>query len=212
TDHTPQRIRGAFPTLLDLSRDLGPRYTVFYNGAKCGASAPDHMHFQAGSRGFMPIDREYPSLKTSLAETLVERGGLSVYAVENYLRRFVSMESADRDILVRTFESVMEALGESVSEGGEPMMNILSLHDEKWRVVIFPRAKHRPSFYYEEEEEKRILLSPAAVDLGGVCITPLEEDFRKITRGDIVAMYDEVCLYRQGFARLKQDLRDTLLA
>ena len=92
------------------------------------------------------------------------------------------------------------------------MMNILSLHDEKWRVVIFPRAKHRPSFYYEEEEEKRILLSPAAVDLGGVCITPLEEDFRKITRGDIVAMYDEVCLYRQGFARLKQDLRDTLLA
>ncbi|MGB6033953.1 MAG: DUF4922 domain-containing protein [Bacteroidota bacterium] len=205
--HTPQRIAGAFPTFLQLSKELGSRYIVFYNGPKCGASAPDHLHFQAGSRGFLPIEREYPLLKGQQSEVMLRQPGLTVLAVEGYLRRCIILESDRTETLVRAFELLMEHLGGSDAPGEEPMVNILSLYEGFWRVILFPRAKHRPSFYYEEGD-RRILLSPAAVDLGGVCITPLEEDFRKITRQRIVQMYDEVCLPEEKFARLKEALRN----
>jgi hypothetical protein len=205
--HTPQRIAGAFPTFLQLSKELGSRYIVFYNGPKCGASAPDHLHFQAGSRGFLPIEREYPLLKGQRSQEILLQPGLTAVAVEGYLRRCIILESDRTEPLVRAFELLMEHLGRSDAPDEEPMVNILSLYEGFWRVILFPRAKHRPSFYYEEGEE-RILLSPAAVDLGGVCITPLEEDFRKITRQKIVQMYDEVCLPEETFARLKEALRN----
>jgi hypothetical protein len=151
----------------------------------------------------LPIRREYSFLKSSLAEQIVREPDLTVFAVENYLRRCILLESDRSETLIRALELLLHHLGAS---GEEPMVNMLALYDGSWRIVVFPRAKHRPDFYYKEGEQ-RILLSPAAVDLGGVCITPLEEDFRKITREEIVRMYDEVCLSEKRFAQLKAKLR-----
>jgi len=206
-EHIPQRIEGAFLTFLRLCKELAPRYALFYNGPKCGASAPDHLHFQAGSRGFLPIEREYPLLKSLLAEEIVRRARLTVSALDGYLRRCIVLESTRSEELVHAFEHLVAHLGRSGTQGEEPMLNILALYDDSWRVTVFPRARHRPSFYYAEGEG-RILLSPAAVDLGGVCITPLENDFRRITREEIVRMYDEICLTEEEFARLKESLRN----
>ena len=205
-EHTPQRIAGTFPTFLQLSRELGSRYVVLYNGPKCGASAPDHLHFQAGSRGFLPIEKEYPLLKGQRSELILRQPGLTLLAVEGYLRRCLIMESDRSETLVRAFQLLMEHLGSSDAPDEEPMVNILSFYEGFWRVILFPRAKHRPDFYHEKGDG-RILLSPAAVDLGGVCITPLEEDFRKITRQNIVQMYDEICLPEERFSQLKEALR-----
>jgi hypothetical protein len=208
--HTPQLIRDSFATLLQLTRELGSRYTVLYNGPRCGASAPDHLHFQAGTRSYLPIDAEYDAVKQGRASQLVQSGSLRAYSVENYLRRFITLESSDAGLLQRAFGALYEVFQEGGAPGEEPMLNILGFYtNAEWRIHIFPRAKHRPGFYFKEGEDK-LLISPAAVELGGICTTPREEDFEKVTREHIVGMYDEICVSAERFAGIKAHLAPKL--
>jgi hypothetical protein len=207
--HTPQRIAGSFGALLNLTRELGSRYTVFYNGPKCGASAPDHFHFQSGNRAFLPIDAEYATVRAA-ASPLFESGAFRAYGVENYLRRFISFESADAGRLQQAFAALHEILQDGGPEGEEPMLNILGFYtDDEWRIIVFPRVKHRPSFYFKEADEK-LLISPAAVELGGICTTPREEDWGKVTREHIVQLYQEICVSEERFAGIKAGLASRL--
>ena len=210
--HTPQLIRNSFATLLRLTRELGTRYTVLYNGPRCGASAPDHLHFQAGNRSSLPIDAEYDAVKEKRARQLVQSGSLRAYSVENYLRRFITVESPEAGLLLRAFGALYEVFQEGGPAGEEPMLNILGFYtNAEWRIHFFPRAKHRPSFYFKEGEEK-LLISPAAVELGGICTTPREEDFEKVTREHLVEMYNEICVSAERFARIKARLGPKLAA
>jgi ATP adenylyltransferase/5',5'''-P-1,P-4-tetraphosphate phosphorylase II len=198
-EHIPQQIGNSFPTLLKLAKDLSERYVVLYNGPKCGASAPDHLHFQAGEKGFMPIGDEYEDVITSEGEKIADVEGMLVFAVPNFLRRFVSLESDDAALLQKAFALFYRTFQEIVATNDEPMMNIVcSFQDGEWQVVIFPRAKHRPSFFFDEGE-KKILISPAAVDFGGVVIMPIEKDFRSVTREHLVHMFNEVSISAETF-------------
>jgi hypothetical protein len=205
-EHQPQRIDRSILTLLDLAESMGERYTLFYNGPRCGASAPDHLHFQAGLKGFMPLDSEYPEIVRRYGRVVRESAGVRCIAVDGYLRRFVSLESASRDLLAREFGRLMGCLKALSHDDEEPMVNVVVSFENGWRIVVFPRCKHRPSFYHAEGESQ-MLLSPAAVDLGGVCITPLERDFQRIQREDIEGMFEEVTLGREAFERLLLDMR-----
>ena len=90
------------------------------------------------------------------------------------------------------------------------MMNVLTLFENgKWIVFIFPRAKHRPACYTAEGEDN-LLSSPASVDLGGVFITPVEKDFRKITAEDVAQILSEVCLSPADFHRIRQRIREQI--
>jgi hypothetical protein len=203
--HIPQRIGSSFGILLDLAKSLGDRYTVFYNGPRCGASAPDHLHFQAGLKRFMPLDTEYVQLVQSHGSVIRQADGCRTIAVDGGLRRFLALESSSRDALEREFADVLPRLQAVAGEKDEPMLNILALYENGWRVLVFPRARHRPSFFFAEGDEK-ILISPAAVDLGGVCITPLEKDFHKVTREHIAQMFEEITLGRTEFGELTRAL------
>jgi len=210
--HTPQVVRDSFAAFLSLTRDLGSRYTVFYNGPRCGASAPDHLHFQAGNRSFLPIDAEFAAVKERSASRLFESGSLRVCGVERYLRHFVAFESADAGVLGRAFDALYGVLQEGAPEGEEPMLNVLGFYTNgAWRVLVFPRAKHRPSFYFKEGDEK-LLISPAAVELGGICTTPREQDFEKVTREHILQLYNEVCVAPEKFASIIARLAPKLAA
>jgi len=198
--HTPQLIHDSFAAFLNLTRELGARYTVLYNGPKCGASAPDHLHFQAGNRAYLPIDGEYETVKKATGNRIFESNSLRAYGFEKCLRRLITLESPDAGMLLRAFGALYEAFQEGGPAGEEPMLNILGFYTNgEWRIHFFPRAKHRPSFYFKEGDEK-LLISPAAVELGGICTTPREEDFEKVTREHIVGMYDEVCVPAERFA------------
>ncbi len=204
--HTPQLIRDSFATFLNITRDLGTRYMVLYNGPKCGASAPDHLHFQAGNRSWVPLDGEFEALKATCATRLFESGSLRAWSVENCLRHFITFESGDVAMLLRAFEVLYAAFQEGGTAGEEPMMNILGFYTKAgWRVHLFPRAKHRPSFYFKEGDEK-LLISPAAVELGGICTTPREQDFEKVTREHLVEMYREVSVSPERFASIRARL------
>ncbi|MGE5351974.1 MAG: DUF4922 domain-containing protein [Acidobacteriota bacterium] len=200
TNHVPQEIKSSFPELLDFTKDLSRYYTVFYNGPKCGASAPDHLHFQAGDKAFMPIDSEYTEIKENLGRKIVDCNDLQVYAVDKYLGKFLSFESSNPEALIEAFNHFYDTFKEVSNNGTEePMMNILSFYESgKWHVLVFPRAKHRPSYFFMEGDEN-ILLSPASVDMGGVLITPLEKDFKKITKENIVDIFRQVTLSDETF-------------
>ena len=208
--HTPQLICDSFASLLYLTREMGTRYVLLYNGPRCGASAPDHLHFQAGTRSCLPIDNEYEGLRQRSGDRLAQHGSLSIYTMEDGLRRFFSLESPDPDLLQQAFGTLYEALQDGTPAAEEPMLNILGFYTNAgWRIHVFPRSRHRPSFYFKEGEDK-LLISPAAVELGGLCTTPREQDFERVTQHHLREMYHEVGVSAERFARIKNRLASRL--
>jgi hypothetical protein len=195
-EHKPQNIYHFFLDMLKISREL-EGFTVFYNGPKCGASAPDHFHFQAGNRGFLPVENELENLEKNHSEILVHKRGLKIFAVKNYLRRFVCIVSSDRTETINAFHNVYSSF--PVKNRNEPMLNILCFYKiGEWRIIIFPRKKLRPSHFFQPDE-KQIVVSPAAVELGGVLVLPVGKDFEVISNDIISEIYDEVTLSLSHF-------------
>ena len=205
-DHVPQAIEFEIGNLLTISSLLGEDYSVFYNGPRCGASAPDHLHFQAGNFGFMKIDNEYKDVLNAYGEIIYEDDELITTAVTDSLRNFISLESNNISKITAEFDRIYNLLNKEQSDE-EPMMNIICSYNNSWRLLVFPRSKHRPSYFYEEGENK-LLISPAAVDLGGVLIFPREEDFNKITKELIVDIFKQVTLSDDEFKYLSGKLKD----
>ena len=201
--HTPQVIDPEFGSLLELSREL-PDLVVFYNAPSCGASAPDHMHFQAGNRDFIPVGRESDILADTYGRPLGEKGRRELHLVDDGMRRFVMLESSDREFIESVFRVFSEFMRMEAG-GEEPMVNILSYYSRSWKVFLFPRRAHRPRQYFEDGEEN-LLLSPASVDMGGTLILPLEKDFLKITAEDIRDVFNQVVMSDSDFHRLSRVL------
>ncbi len=189
--HTPQQIEGNFMSMLSLAEAL-PDYVIFYNGPQCGASAPDHLHFQAGNRGFLPVEKDAanPGLCTAVASS----GGIELSLWHGYGRGMLTLAGSDSRALDTAFSLFYRKFAATQPERPEPMLNMLAYHSAgRWTIQIIPRSLHRPSCYFAGEPG-RILLSPASVDMGGVFITPREEDYNKITAADISSILREVCL------------------
>ena len=185
-DHVPQRIAGRFPDMLRLA-DTFPDMTVFYNGPESGASAPDHFHFQMGCRGFLPVERHFGLL----GPRTVMRPGAAVIALTSaYIPGLPVITAPDAKSAEAAFLRVLRSLPVS-PRTGEPKLNILCWKEQDtcpesrqpvFRILVIPRKAHRPSCYYAPEGEA-VRISPASVDLGGVFIVPVEEDFRRTDAG-----------------------------
>ncbi|MEN9919859.1 MAG: hypothetical protein RL662_2295 [Bacteroidota bacterium] len=205
--HIDQRILDRYGDMLDLAKQLD-QFSLFYNGPKCGASAPDHAHFQAGNKGFMPIESD---IKTIALQLVYKEQGVEVSKIKNYLRNGFLIKAQDRDKAVDVFKLIYNLL--PIHEGeGEPMMNIITWYDTADKhvySVIFPRAVHRPACYFIEGEGNT-LISPASVDMGGVFITPLQKDFDKITKQDIRTILEEVSISEHDLDALSSKLSTIL--
>lgn len=204
-EHLPQGIAPYFPDMLQLSKYL-PDFTIFYNGPQCGASAPDHFHFQAGSKNMMPVDTELLSFASAKGELLLQDETTQVVAVNsNYLRNLVLLISSSPEKLNLHFQRILKRMQKS-KQLEEPMLNILVSYEEgNWRIIIFPRDKQRPDQFYAKGEQQ-ILISPAAVELGGLAILPRREDFEKITSADLQNIYKQVSINNQDFEELKKKI------
>ena len=202
-EHTPQQLLNYFPDMLDLSRALTD-FTIFYNGPQTGASAPDHFHFQAATKGIMPAESEFDSLLRNYAETLHQSEKTKTVAVENYLRPFLAIVSGDKKEIRYQFETIYLELKNSDEE---PKMNVLcNFENDNWRVIIFPREKQRPSHFFREDDS-RIVIGPASVEFGGILILPRKEDFEKITKDEIAEIYKEVALDTDRFKQVIEALK-----
>ncbi len=189
---TPER----FGVMLRLARALGERFVVFYNGPRAGASAPDHMHFQVGNAGFLPIESQYEPLRSRFGRELAHDGDATTLAVLEPARPFFAIEGAIEQPMIGAFVKLYAALTPLSpgvpGEGEEPSMNLFAWWlGDSWRVVLFPRRAHRPAVYFAEGDAK-MLLSPGAVDVAGVIVLPVERDFDRVTRADLEQMFREV--------------------
>ncbi len=205
-EHTPQRIKKSFTDLLQLSKDFS-EFTIVYNGPESGASAPDHLHFQACRKDSLPIDIDYEGMKNEFGEE-VTAGEVSVTAVDDGMRRIFSLEGTSDSLMNKTFNRIYSLYAPIAKSHVEPMMNIICTYEIEsgWRVIIFFRKKHRPDAYFEENDGN-ILVSPASIDLGGVLITPLEKDFRKIDKDLVVSIFREVSIGKEEFEYIKTKLK-----
>jgi len=177
--------------------DFGSGWTVLYNGPKCGASAPNHLHFQAAPSGQMPIEKEIREEKRLTLMTQVE--GVLLYRVGGLGREVMILEGDNRMAVGGVFKRYLSALKKVLLIDEEPMMNIAGFYKEgkgeerKWRLVIFPRRKHRPEAF-SKDGDARVVVSPGVIDLGGVLITPVEKDFEWLDGAAVEGIYGEVSL------------------
>ena len=187
--HEDQQILPYYEDMLWLAHDLQD-YAVFYNGPKCGASAPDHMHFQAMERGNLPIEMNY---KKASKGVVWEGRNTVLYVLYDFMASAFLLISSDLREADYAFKQLYAQL--EIKEGdSEPMMNVVTWKDEdNWISCIFPRKELRPSCFYAEGDAN-ILISPATVEMAGLFITPLEKDFDKVTSEDLETILREVSI------------------
>lgn len=203
--HQPQRIKDNFAYMVEMMRTLSP-FLVFYNGSFCGASAPEHFHFQVGCRGFLPLETDCDMVEREL---LFADETLGVSVLKSYGRGVIVLESDTSIRLLDALSDVYESLPMKEGEP-EPGMNVVGWYESgNWRVCVFPRAKHRPSCYGTVGADC-LLISPGAVDMGGVLITPRKEDYEKVTSACVRRIYQEVSLSDEAMLRFILNLKEKL--
>jgi len=208
TTHVDQRFIPNVESWLELARAM-EGFTVFYNGPECGASAPDHLHFQAGENSFMPIGEEFVRLKPT-ARNLYSGEETDVWAFDNYLRKMITIESNSLDEALRIIKVYYAHFLCIQPEKIEPMMNALCAYSNgKWTIHLFPRKAHRPTQFFAEGDAQ-ILISPGSVDFGGVFITPRREDFDKMTKDDVIDIFRQVCVTTDVFHELTENIKTEL--
>ena len=190
--HEPQLIRKAYGQIYKLLSEY-PSMMVFYNGPKCGASAPDHAHFQAGTSGVLPLQMAWQRLSRNLKPILSLNDEESISLIEEYpspaLLIHSKSEYGGEQLFIRLYEALPLPEGEP-----EPMLNIVSWrHDTDYYSVVFPRKKHRPDCYYKEGADQ-FIISPGALDMAGFIVTPRKEDFDRLTPEIAFDILNEVSL------------------
>ncbi|MFN7989662.1 MAG: DUF4922 domain-containing protein [Thermoanaerobaculia bacterium] len=187
-EHRPQAIHGRVGAMLDLASALPGSFTV-YNGPRCGASAPDHLHLQAGSRSSLPVVRE--------------AAGKPGPALEAYGMRALLLRG-DRARVVGETERALAHLAEVTGREGEPWCNAAAWKEEdgSFALVLYPRSKHRPNAFHTGE----LTVSPATLDMSGLLVVPFPRDFERLTGDDVAAVYREVTLGAREFREVVERL------
>lgn len=187
--HQPQLIYknyGEMHRFISLHSDL----MVFYNGPKCGASAPDHLHFQAGTNGILPLQTNWQRLSRNLTDIISLNDEEKISVVRDFIVPafvIISKSAESDEALFRRLYKAMPQRGDET----EPMMNIISWRKgEEFISVVIPREKHRPEAYFAEGDAQ-FVVSPGALDMSGLIITPREEDFRKLTEEKVLSLLQE---------------------
>lgn len=187
--HQPQLIYknyGEMHRFISLHSDL----MVFYNGPKCGASAPDHLHFQAGTNGILPLQTNWQRLSRNLTDIISLNDEEKISVVRDFIVPafvIISKSAESDEALFRRLYVAMPQRGDET----EPMMNIISWRKgEEFISVVIPREKHRPEAYFAEGDAQ-FVVSPGALDMSGLIITPREEDFRKLTEEKALSLLQE---------------------
>lgn len=211
-EHCPQSIWRRFVDMLDLARAL-PDYTAFYNGPHCGASAPDHHHFQAASRGQMPLENDVDVLLDRYGKG--ESAGLrhlasgldaSVYHYGKYLPGIFVVAGETSKSVAKMFYRLLDCAAMDMGPEPEPKCNVLVWHKgEEFRCVVVFRSTHRPHHYFSEGED-HLTMSPGCADMAGCLVVPVAGEFEKINGALVRSLLEEVALDREAEARITDRL------
>ena len=197
-EHVPQQIAGNVEQLLSLAHDLGSSYFVLYNGPECGASAPDHLHFQACSRELLPIEDNLYDDEPVMVEDCnyceeTARNSFELFTLGGCGRSVVVFRGGNREeVAIWVYQVIKELTLQTDKD--EPLINIICTYDPRvWTVYLFPRAKHRPASFYAEGED-RLVVSPGAIDMAGVVVVPEREHFERLDGERLASIFSEVSM------------------
>ena len=206
--HEPQRISDHFIEFFNLLQRY-PSLTVFYNGPKCGASAPDHMHLQAGTSGLLPIQADWQRLVRTMQMVSETGNGDCLGLITEYVVPVFAIRTQHAETGKKLFKRLYRAMKQSTPEGEEPMMNIVAWRmEEEYVLLVFPRSKHRPDCY-TTTGEAGMMISPGALDMAGLVIVPRKEDFEKIDAEAATAILQEVSITPEQAADLTERIKET---
>ena len=203
--HTDQTIRQRYVDMLDLARKYTD-FTIFYNGPKSGASAPDHHHFQAAPKDMIPLECDVQNL-LGLPES---EGGLKyitslqdaqLYHYQKFTTGVFVLRAETSKSIAKLFYRLLDCA--EIPEGeSEPMFNLFTFwRDGEFRSVVVFRSRHRSHHYFSEGPD-HLTMSPGCADMGGVFIVPVEEEYEKITPKLLKEMLDEVTLSKDEESRI----------
>jgi ATP adenylyltransferase/5',5'''-P-1,P-4-tetraphosphate phosphorylase II len=188
-EHKNQEILPYLNDMLYIAKAL-PEHIIFYNGPKAGASAPDHMHFQAAKRGQLPLETDYITIEKQI---LSEDKKGSLYQFMHFGRKCFMIESGNEQTVISLFRQLyiqFQLFKNNTNE--EPLLNLFIFFENgQWCMFVFPRKTHRPAMFYAEGEEKK-LISPGAIDMAGILVLPRKEDFESLTKDIISEVFNEV--------------------
>lgn len=184
--HIPQLIVPYFAEFLYFAEQMTD-FAIFYNGANCGASAPFHTHFQSAERRYFNVINDYKNLPEQYFDIVENSEHITVKRFRNYLRQVVCISASDtekaKEVFVRMFSSHIEA----------NMLNVVCCFEEgRYLIFVFPRKKFRPTQFFEDDEQKRLAISPASVELSGRFVTIFEDHFDRITKDEIIDIYEQI--------------------
>ena len=202
--HVPQTILENYTEIHRLL-ELFPELFVFYNGPMSGASAPDHMHFQAGIGQELPLKTVLRKLEKELQVLIKQENGSSLSMFNTVSFNAFVIKSKAQETEMALFKQLYAAM--PVREGEkEPRMNIVAWRDGSENVIIvLPRDNHRPACYFEEED-RRMVISPGALDMAGLIITPREEDFNRMSEDKLISILKEVSIKEKDMKNIKEKL------
>ena len=185
--------------------ELFPELFVFYNGPMSGASAPDHMHFQAGIGQELPLMTVLRKLEKEQQALIKQENGSSLSMFNTVSFNAFVIKSKAQETEMALFKQLYDAM--PVREGEkEPRMNIVAWRDGSEDViVVLPRDNHRPACYFEEGD-RRMVISPGALDMAGLIITPREEDFNRMSEDKLISILKEVSIKEKDMENIKEKL------
>jgi hypothetical protein len=185
--HIRQEILPYFSNYLRFAKLL-PDFVIFFNGAKCGASAPHHAHFQAAEQKYFPLLNDFNHSKNIFVE-LEKNNNYTIFESRNYLRKVVVIQAQSN--VTELFQNL---LARFITKGiTSDMINVLCTYSNgTWTIFTFPRKNFRPTQFFEQNEAKHLRVSPGTVEMSGKFITPLMHHFQKITKTDVVDIYKQI--------------------
>jgi hypothetical protein len=187
-----------------LAQDLSPHFAVIYNGPRCGASAPDHLHFQAFPGQNIPLRAQLQAdHHATLHATVLHTPEIRITAPMGFSRRFLTLVSPDQSAFSFWFSRILDILrcGQD-GEADEPMINfVIGFRKNRWELLLFPREKHRPGCFHRHGESQ-LLISPGAIDMAGFFVIPRKRDYERVDATVLEDIYQEVSIQEDRFYHL----------
>lgn len=191
-EHIPQEIWHHFPDMLDFAARYKD-YLVFYNGPSSGASAPDHLHFQAIPKHNLPLEDVVDEFLDHPGEPLATVKDASLYKFDGYARGVFALKATTSKSLAKLFYRLLDCTDRGKGEE-EPMFNLYAyVKNGEYRTIVVMRSAKRSHHFYSKGAD-HLTISPGAADIAGLFVAPFREDYDKADTTLLEELLSEVCI------------------